>query len=242
MALNVTADGPALKGATNVLLGAGRPSRHRFEPGRLRRDLPLHHRPRAVAHRHRARGGSRPERAGDGRRRRHADQPAGRGREGGHLSRLRRHRRATRRRRAEQDDRRRRRLGAGDVRSRPRRSSSWSRRPARQSPTSIARPCPARSPSSTSGRRRRRRRTPTRRRSFEWIGRAAISGCRATSCCSTARSPTDIPHGVPVAWHTTLRLPALEDRPIVGEFNEERIVARPWPAKEGHMTILELTG
>jgi triacylglycerol lipase len=46
---------------------------------------------------------------------------------------------------------------------------------------------------------------------------------------------------VPAAWHTTLRLPALEDRPIVGEFNEERIVGRPWPAKEGHYTILELT-
>jgi pimeloyl-ACP methyl ester carboxylesterase len=44
------------------------------------------------------------------------------------------------------------------------------------------------------------------------------------------------------AWHTTLRLPALEDRPIIGEFNEERIVARPWPANQGHMTILELTG
>jgi pimeloyl-ACP methyl ester carboxylesterase len=56
------------------------------------------------------------------------------------------------------------------------------------------------------------------------------------------KEPTDIPHGVPAAWHTTVRLPSLEDRPIVGEFNEERIVARPWPAKEGHMTILELTG
>ena len=56
------------------------------------------------------------------------------------------------------------------------------------------------------------------------------------------KEPSDIPHGVPVAWHTTLRLPSLEDRPIAGEFNEERIVARPWPAKEGHMTILELTG
>jgi hypothetical protein len=56
------------------------------------------------------------------------------------------------------------------------------------------------------------------------------------------KEPTDIPHGVPAAWHTTLRLPALEDRPIVGEFNEERIVARPWPAKDGHYTILELTG
>jgi pimeloyl-ACP methyl ester carboxylesterase len=56
------------------------------------------------------------------------------------------------------------------------------------------------------------------------------------------KEPTDVPHGVPSAWHTTLVLPALEDRPIVGEFNEERIVGRPWPAKEGHMTILELTG
>jgi pimeloyl-ACP methyl ester carboxylesterase len=56
------------------------------------------------------------------------------------------------------------------------------------------------------------------------------------------KEPADIPHGVPVAWHTTLRLPALEDRPIAGEFNEERIVGRPWSAKEGHMTILELTG
>ncbi len=56
------------------------------------------------------------------------------------------------------------------------------------------------------------------------------------------KEPTDIPHGVPAAWHTTLRLPALEDRPIIGEFNQERIVARPWPAKDGHMTIMELTG
>jgi pimeloyl-ACP methyl ester carboxylesterase len=51
----------------------------------------------------------------------------------------------------------------------------------------------------------------------------------------------DIPHGVPATWHTTVRLPEFEDRPIVGEFNEERIVGRPWPAKEGHITILELT-
>jgi pimeloyl-ACP methyl ester carboxylesterase len=56
------------------------------------------------------------------------------------------------------------------------------------------------------------------------------------------QEPADIPHGVPTAWHATLRLPAVEDRPIVGEFNEERIVGRPWPAKDGHYTILELTG
>jgi hypothetical protein len=56
------------------------------------------------------------------------------------------------------------------------------------------------------------------------------------------KEPADVPHGVPDVWHTYVRLPALEDRPIIGEFNRERIVARPWPAKEGHITILELTG
>ncbi len=56
------------------------------------------------------------------------------------------------------------------------------------------------------------------------------------------KEPTDIPPGVPAVWHTTLRLTTVEDRPIIGELNEERIVARPWPAKDGHMTIMELTG
>jgi pimeloyl-ACP methyl ester carboxylesterase len=55
------------------------------------------------------------------------------------------------------------------------------------------------------------------------------------------KEPADVPHGVPAVWHTYLRLPAFEDRPIVGEFNQERIVARPWPAKDGHVTIIELT-
>ena len=55
------------------------------------------------------------------------------------------------------------------------------------------------------------------------------------------KEPADIPHGVPGAWHTKLKLAAVEDRPIIGEFNEERIVARAWPAKDGHATILELT-
>jgi Lipase C-terminal domain len=56
------------------------------------------------------------------------------------------------------------------------------------------------------------------------------------------KEPADIPPGVPGVWHTTLKLPVFEDRPIVGEFNEERIVGRPWPAKDGHMTVIELTG
>jgi pimeloyl-ACP methyl ester carboxylesterase len=56
------------------------------------------------------------------------------------------------------------------------------------------------------------------------------------------KEPQDIPTAVPAAWHTTLKLAALEDRPIIGEFNEERIVARAWPAKDGRLTIIELTG
>ena len=56
------------------------------------------------------------------------------------------------------------------------------------------------------------------------------------------KEPADVPHGVPAVWHATLRLAAAENRPIIGEFNEERIVARAWPAGDGHMTIMELTG
>jgi pimeloyl-ACP methyl ester carboxylesterase len=55
------------------------------------------------------------------------------------------------------------------------------------------------------------------------------------------KEPTDIPPGVPATWHTKLKLAAMEDRPVVAEFNLERIVARPWPLKDNHMTIVELT-
>ncbi|HEY3721388.1 MAG TPA: hydrolase [Roseiarcus sp.] len=55
------------------------------------------------------------------------------------------------------------------------------------------------------------------------------------------RQPTDIPPGVPAVWHTKLKLPSAEPRPIIAEFNLERIVARPWPVKENHVAITELT-
>jgi pimeloyl-ACP methyl ester carboxylesterase len=55
------------------------------------------------------------------------------------------------------------------------------------------------------------------------------------------QEPADIPRGVPATWHAKLKLAAMEDRPIVAEFNEERIIARPWPLKDNHMTIAELT-
>jgi pimeloyl-ACP methyl ester carboxylesterase len=55
------------------------------------------------------------------------------------------------------------------------------------------------------------------------------------------KRPGDIPAGVPSVWTTKLKLPTVEERPVVAVFNEERIVARPWPAKDNQITIVELT-
>jgi len=53
--------------------------------------------------------------------------------------------------------------------------------------------------------------------------------------------PTDITPGVPTDSTSTLRLNAPFDRPIVAAFNVERIVGRGWPREDGHMTIIEMT-
>jgi hypothetical protein len=56
------------------------------------------------------------------------------------------------------------------------------------------------------------------------------------------KEPTDIKHGVPADSVTTVRLPAAEaGRAVPAIFNEERIVARGWPASENRITIAELT-
>lgn len=56
------------------------------------------------------------------------------------------------------------------------------------------------------------------------------------------RQPTDITPGVPTDSITWLRLGAQDlDRPIVGLCNAERIVGRAWPASEGRVTMLQLT-
>jgi pimeloyl-ACP methyl ester carboxylesterase len=56
------------------------------------------------------------------------------------------------------------------------------------------------------------------------------------------REPTDVKPGVPTDSTTTLRLGMAEvGRPVVGLFNEERIVARAWPASEGRIAVGELT-
>ena len=54
--------------------------------------------------------------------------------------------------------------------------------------------------------------------------------------------PNDVKAGVPTDSVTIARLPASDiGRPIVAMFNEERIVARSWPASQNHVSIAELT-
>jgi pimeloyl-ACP methyl ester carboxylesterase len=56
------------------------------------------------------------------------------------------------------------------------------------------------------------------------------------------KEPTDVKAGVPTDSITTARLPAAEaGRAVVGNFNQERIVARAWPASENRISIAELT-
>lgn len=56
------------------------------------------------------------------------------------------------------------------------------------------------------------------------------------------KQPTDVKSGVPTDSKTTLRLPAAKiGQPVVGLFREERIVARVWPASENRIAVAELT-
>ena len=56
------------------------------------------------------------------------------------------------------------------------------------------------------------------------------------------KEPADVKPGVPNDSVTTLRLPAAEaGRPVVALFNEERIVAQAWPASENRIAVAELT-
>ena len=56
------------------------------------------------------------------------------------------------------------------------------------------------------------------------------------------KEPTDVKTGVPTDSLTTVRLPAADaGRAVVGLFNAERIVARAWPAAENRISIAELT-
>ena len=56
------------------------------------------------------------------------------------------------------------------------------------------------------------------------------------------KEPKDVTAGVPTDSLATLRLPAGEAaRPVAALFNEERIVARGWPAAENRIAIAEFT-
>jgi len=56
------------------------------------------------------------------------------------------------------------------------------------------------------------------------------------------KEPRDVKSGVPTDAVTTLRLPAEEvGRPVTAMFNTERIVARVWPASENRIAVAELT-
>jgi hypothetical protein len=56
------------------------------------------------------------------------------------------------------------------------------------------------------------------------------------------KEPADVTKGVATDSATTLRLPASEiGRPVVGLFNEERIALRAWSAAENRVAIAELT-
>ena len=56
------------------------------------------------------------------------------------------------------------------------------------------------------------------------------------------KEPTDVKPGVPTDSVSTVRLSAAEiGRPVVALFNQERIVARAWPASENRISLAELT-
>src|SRR6478736_10383112 len=56
------------------------------------------------------------------------------------------------------------------------------------------------------------------------------------------KEPADVKPGVPTDSVTTLRLPAEETgRAVLAIFNTERIVARAWPASENRIAVAELT-
>ncbi|MEO7057455.1 MAG: alpha/beta fold hydrolase [Caldimonas sp.] len=54
--------------------------------------------------------------------------------------------------------------------------------------------------------------------------------------------PAGIPTGVAGVASARLKLADAASRAVVGEFNGERIVGRTWPAADGQVTVLELTG
>jgi pimeloyl-ACP methyl ester carboxylesterase len=76
--------------------------------------------------------------------------------------------------------------------------------------------------------------TLTRPRGYFGVGRDSMS-------FDGASPPPGIPAGVPRESSSRLKLGDAASRPIVAEFNGERIVGRVWPAADNQITVLELT-
>jgi Lipase C-terminal domain len=56
------------------------------------------------------------------------------------------------------------------------------------------------------------------------------------------KEPTDVKPGVPTDSLSNVRLSAADPgRPVAALFNQERIVARAWPASENRIAVAELT-
>ena len=76
--------------------------------------------------------------------------------------------------------------------------------------------------------------TMTRPRGYFGVGRDRMS-------FDGASPPPGVPGGVATASSSRLKLADAASRPIVAEFNDERVVGRVWPAADDQVTVLELT-
>ena len=76
--------------------------------------------------------------------------------------------------------------------------------------------------------------TLTRPRGYFGVGRDRMA-------FDGASPPPGVPAGVATVASSKLKLADAASRPIAGEFNDERIVGRVWPAADNQVTVLELT-
>lgn len=76
--------------------------------------------------------------------------------------------------------------------------------------------------------------TLTRSRGYFGIGRDRVA-------LDGTSPPAGVPAGVPSVSSAVVKVADAPARAVVGEFNDERIVGRTWPAADNHVVVLELT-
>jgi hypothetical protein len=76
--------------------------------------------------------------------------------------------------------------------------------------------------------------TLTRSRGYFGIGRDRVA-------LDGTSPPAGVPAGVPSVSSAVVKVADAPARAVVGEFNDERIVGRTWPAADNHIVVLELT-